>query len=94
MTKQIETIAFDFEFSKAMYKRNGAWQNLTFHCKVEKTGSNYDILLTHNGEYISWDLVALLNLDLTKEIKEAARQHYKGMAESDEVADLELNILD
>ena len=94
MTKQIQTIAFEFEHSKAMYKRNGTWQNLTLLCNVEKTGSNYDILLTHNGEYISWELVALLNYELTKEIKEAARQHYKGLDESVEAPDLEMNLLD
>lgn len=94
MTKQIPTIAFDFEFSKAMYKRNNAWQNLTFHCIVEKTGSNYDILLTRNGEYVSWELVALLNRDIAKEIEDAAKAHWKGMDEHDEPADLELNIID
>ena len=84
---------FNFDFSKAIFKYGGKWVNLTLNCECTKESNSLDITVTHNGTYLPWESLWLINNDLCREIKEAAKEYHKDMMQEDDNS-IELNLID
>lgn len=84
---------FNFDFSKAMFKYGGKWVNLTLNCECTKESNSLDITVTHNGTYLPWESLWLINNELCREIKESAKQVYEDTLEVEDDS-IEMNLID